>query len=108
MYFENSYFTVALYLSVFVGVFLIILHWRNSTAAESRMQRMMMCFGIDQNTATHADKLLNIDMRVVRERCRHCAVANLCEHWLGEEAVVSNNFCPNASVFRGAAATGHA
>lgn len=108
MYFENSYFTVAIYLSVCVGVLLSIFYWRNSRAAQSRMQRMMMCCGIDEHTATHADHLLNVDMRTLRERCRHCPVTDLCEHWLDEEAVVSNSFCPNASVFRGAAATSHA
>ena len=104
MYFVNSYFTVAIYLAVATSLFLAIFHWRNLLAAESRLRRMMESCGIDRNTAEHADQLLKVDMRAVRDRCRHCQVTGLCDHWLSEEAATSNGFCPNAGIFRAAVA----
>ena len=104
MYFVNSYFTVAIYLAVATSLFLAIFHWRNLLAAESRLLRMMESCGIDRNTAEHADQLLKVDMRAVRDRCRHCQVTGLCDHWLSEEAATSNDFCPNAGIFRAAVA----
>ena len=104
MYFVNSYFTVAIYLAVATSLFLAIFHWRNLLATESRLRRMMESCGIDRNTAEHADQLLKVDMRAVRDRCRHCRVTGLCDHWLGEEAATSNGFCPNAGIFRAAVA----
>ena len=104
MYFVNSYFTVAIYLAVATSLFLAIFHWRNLLAVESRLRRMMESCGIDRNTAEHADQLLKVDMRAVRDRCRHCQVTGLCDHWLGEEAATSNDFCPNAGIFRAAVA----
>lgn len=104
MYFVNSYFTVAIYLAVATSLFLAIFHWRNLLAADSRLRRMMESCGIDRNTAEHADQLLKVDMRAVRDRCRHCQVTGLCDHWLSEEAATSNDFCPNAGIFRAAVA----
>ncbi len=103
MYFVNSYFTVAIYLSVLVAVLFALLRWRNSVASENRLQRMMMCCGIDENIAANADQLLKIDMSAVRHRCRHCPVTYLCDSWLDGEAVATNGFCPNAWIFRDAA-----
>jgi Family of unknown function (DUF6455) len=104
MYFINSYFTVALWLSVFGGIVLAILQWHNSVATESRMKRMMLSCGIDENTAADADRLLHFDVEAARSRCRHCPVTHLCDRWLDGEAVASNSFCPNAWVFLKAAA----
>ena len=106
MYFVNSYFTVAIYLAVATGVFLAIFHWRNLLASEGRLRRMMESCGIDRNTAEHADQLLKVDMRAVRDRCQHCPATDLCDRWLNEEAATSNSFCPNAGVFHAAAAAG--
>ena len=89
MYFINSYFTVAIYLAVATGLFLAIFHWRNLLASESRLRRMMESCGVDRNTAEHADQLLKVDMRAVRNRCRHCPATTLCDHWLNEEAAAS-------------------
>ena len=78
---------------------------RHSAAtSESRMQRMMICCGIDEVTARYADHLLHIDMNAVRHRCRHCSATDLCDHWLNGEAVAGNGFCPNMLIFRVAAA----
>jgi hypothetical protein len=104
MYFVNSYFTVAIYLAVATSLFLAISHWHNMLASEGRLRRMMECCGIDQDTAEHADQLLKVDMRAVRDRCRHCPATGLCDRWLNEEAATSNSFCPNAGVFHAAAA----
>jgi hypothetical protein len=104
MYFVNSYFTVAIYLAVATGLFLAIFHWHNMLASEGRLRRMMESCGIDRNTAEHADQLLKVDMRAVRDRCRHCPATGLCDRWLNEKAATSNSFCPNAGVFHAAAA----
>jgi hypothetical protein len=103
MYFVNSYITVAIYLAVVVSLVLAIFHWRNSLATDSRLRRMMESCGIDRETAENADQLLKINMNVIRDRCRHCPAIRLCDQWLNEEAATSNNFCPNAPVFRDAA-----
>jgi len=103
MYFINSYFTVAIALSVIGGVILAILHWRNSVVAENRIKRMMVSCGIDEEIAAKSDQLLNFDMDEVRTRCRHCPVTYLCESWLDGQAVASNSFCPNAWIFLKAA-----
>lgn len=108
MYFVNSYFTIAIILAVATSLILAVFHWRNSRATESRLRRMMESCGVDRNTAEHADQLLQVDMHAVRERCRHCQVTGLCDHWLNEEAATSNSFCPNARVFRTAAAASSA
>ncbi len=103
MYFVNSYFTVAIYLAVATSLFLAFFRWHNLHATESRLRRMMESCGIDRETAENADRLLRIDMNAIRNRCRHCPATDLCDHWLSEEAATSNDFCPNAPVFRDAA-----
>ena len=104
MLFVNSYFTVAMALACIVGIIILaILHWASSAAAESRMTRMMLSCGIDEETSAKADQLLNFDMDAVRTRCRHCPVTHLCDGWLDGEAVASNSFCPNARIFLRAA-----
>jgi hypothetical protein len=107
MLFVNSYFMVAMALACIGGIIILaILHWRNSAATESRMTRMMLSCGIDEETAAKADQLLNFDIDVVRTRCRHCPVTRLCDSWLDGEAVASNSFCPNAGIFLRAAGVG--
>lgn len=103
MYFVNSYFTVAIYLSAIVGVVYAILHWRKSIVADSRMQRMMLSCGIDEETVLSADQRLKLDMAVVRSRCRNCATTDLCDRWLGGEPMESAGFCPNNRHFTTAA-----
>lgn len=105
MYVINSYFTLALALAVVGTVVLAYLYWRNSTVSRSRMKRMMVSCGIDEETAENADRLLMLDMDAVRSRCRHCPVTYLCDRWLEGEAVANNAFCPNAWLFRKAAAS---
>jgi hypothetical protein len=70
------------------------------------MKRMMLSCGIDDESAEHADECLSIDMNAVRTRCHNCPVTCLCDRWLGDEAVATNAFCPNAWSFRKAARTG--
>ncbi len=104
MHFVNSYFTAAIYLAVATSVFLAIFHWHNMLASEGRLRQMMESCGLDRNTAEHAEQLLKVDIRAVRDRCRHCPATDLCDHWLNEEAATSNSFCPNTGVFHAAAA----
>jgi hypothetical protein len=96
MYFVNSYFTVAVYLTVLFGAILAVLHWRNSRAVTSRIQRMMLCCGIYEEADVRAEQLRKLDMDAVRSRCRHCAVTDLCDRWLDGESIGSNKFCPNS------------
>lgn len=100
MFFDNSYFTVAIYLAVIVAVVAAIHHWHHSAAVDSHVQRMMVSCGIREKTAANADQLLDLDMDAVRLRCRHCQAAVLCDRWLDGETDISNSFCPNAWLFR--------
>lgn len=106
MYFANIYVTVGLALSVIVGVILAFLRWRNSTARESRMKRMMVSCGLDEETIAKADQFLRFDIDAARDRCRHCPVTYLCDRWLDGEAVANNSFCPNAWIFSRTAGSG--
>jgi hypothetical protein len=103
MFFDNSYFTVAIYLALIVAVVLPILHWHQSTTVDGRLQRMMVSCGIDEKSAVHAEQLLNLDMDAARSRCRNCQVTVLCDRWLDGETDVNNSFCPNAWLFTRAA-----
>jgi len=103
MNFVNSYFTVAIFLAVIAGIALAVLHRRQSLATESRIQRMMVCCGIDSAVALHADNVLKLDMNGVRVRCKSCPVTELCDRWLDGEAVAGNSFCPNVWYFTKAA-----
>ena len=100
MFFDNSYFTVAIYLALIVAIVLAILHWHQSAAVDSHLQRMMVSCGIDEKTAANADQFLDLDMDAVRSRCRNCQVAVLCDHWLDGETDMNNSFCPNVWLFR--------
>ena len=96
MYIVNSYFTVAIYLAVIMGIVIVILHWHNLIAADSRLKRMMISCGIDEKTIADSNHLLKIDLDAVRARCRNCPVTNQCDSWLAGESGTSNGFCPNA------------
>ena len=104
MYFVNSYFTVAIYLAVIASVMIAILRRHETVAANRRLLRMMVSCGIDGETAANANQLLNLNIGVLRDRCRNCTVTDLCDHWFDHEGVESNSFCPN--VWHYAAAAG--
>ena len=106
MHFVNSCFMVAICLAVLAGITIAILHRRKTLATESRIKRMMVCCGIREMTALHADAILKLDMNAVRSRCRHCPVTGLCDRWLDGEAIAGNSFCPNAWHFETAAKSG--
>lgn len=99
MYVMNSHVTIALCLAVFLAVSAAALQWQRSRAVSKRMLRMMLTFGIDQETARNADALLDIDMKAARRRCYRCPAPAVCERWLNGETVPGNDFCPNASQF---------
>jgi hypothetical protein len=105
VFFDNSYFTVALYLAIFFGAIVALLYWRKSLAVTSRRRRMMLCCGIDENPTIRADQVLILDMDAVQLRCRICPVTDLCERWLNGEVIVTNSFCPNAWHFIAAASS---
>ncbi len=99
MYFINSHITVAIYLAVFLMVSAAAFHWQQTRTVKRRILRMMLTFGIDEETARNADALLDIDMNAVRKRCRRCPSPETCERWLNGETVPGNEFCPNAPQF---------
>ena len=99
MYLINSHITVAIYLAVFLVVTVAAFQWQQSKAVRRRILRMMLTFGIDEETARNADALLDIDMNAVRRRCRRCPSPETCERWLNGETVPGNEFCPNAPQF---------
>jgi len=103
MYILNSYITVAIYLTLIVSVVSAMLHWHNISAADSRMKRMMVSCGLNEETVLYAEHLLKLDMDEVRSRCRNCAVADLCDRWLEGEPVGSARFCPSIWSFTAAA-----
>ena len=72
MYVVNSYVTLAIYLAIFLAVSAAAFQWQRSRAVSRRMLRMMLTFGIDEDTARNADALLDIDMRAARRRCYRC------------------------------------
>ena len=100
----NSYAPVALFLAVIGGIAVSFVRHRRSSISASRMQRMMVCCGVDEVAAKYADHLLKLDMVSVRHRCRHCPNTEKCDHWLEGQAVAGNDFCPNAQQFTVAAA----
>ncbi len=99
MYFINSHIMPALCLVVFLAVTLAAFRWRQSTAISRRIVRMMLTFGIDEETARNAEALFDIDMSAVRKRCRRCPSPEICERWLNGYTVPGNDFCPNAPQF---------
>lgn len=99
MYFINSQVSILIYLAVFLLVAGATFRWQQSKAVERRIVRMMLTFGIDEQTARNADALLDLDMNAVRRRCRRCLSPETCERWLNGESVPGNDFCPNAPQF---------
>jgi hypothetical protein len=95
MYFINSQVSILIYLAVFLLVAGATFRWQQSKAVERRIVRMMLTFGIDEQTARNADALLDLDMNAVRRRCRRCLSPETCERWLNGESVPGNDFCPN-------------
>lgn len=99
MYFINSQVSILIYLAVFLLVAGATFRWQQSKAVERRIVRMMLTFGIDEQTARNADALLDLDMNAVRRRCRRCPSPETCERYLNGETVPGNDFCPNAPQF---------
>jgi hypothetical protein len=99
MYIANSYVTFAIYLAVFLVVTVAVFQWQQSRTVRRRVLRMMLTFGLDEETARNADALLDIDMKAVRRRCRRCPSHETCERWLNGDTVPGNDFCPNAPQF---------
>jgi len=106
VYLGNSYFAVAVCLAVLTGAIIAILRWRNSLAVTNRLQRMMLCCGIDEDANVRADQLRKLDMVAVRLRCRVCPITDLCERWLDGASIASHSSCPNAWHFIAAASSG--
>jgi hypothetical protein len=99
MYIANSYITFAIYLAVFLVVTVAVFQWQQSRTVRRRVLRMMLTFGLAEETARNADALLDIDMKAVRRRCRRCPSPETCERWLNGDTVPGNDFCPNAPQF---------
>ena len=103
MYIGNSYISFAIYLAVFLLVTVAVFQWQQSRTVRRRLLRMMLTFGLDEETAQNADALLDLDMKTVYRRCGRCSSPDTCERWLSGETVPGNDFCPNAPQFAAAA-----
>jgi len=99
MFIVNAYITVAVGLAVVTAIMLGVLRWQHAASVNRRILRMMLTFGIDEQTARDADELLDIDMETVRRRCRRCPEPGTCRRWLNGESLPGNAFCPNAPEF---------
>lgn len=103
VFFDNTYFTVAIYLAVIVGVIIGVLHWHQAQATDNRLHRMMLSCGMDEHTAANASQVLKLDINEARSRCQNCQITVLCDRWLNGEIIANNGFCPNARYFQRAA-----
>lgn len=103
---DESYVAVALVIIGATGMMVIILAWLHAVVSNRRMYRMMLACGIDEKTASNPDKLLDIDMKATRRRCRRCPAPKTCDRWLKGETVPGNDFCPNAARFVAASSAG--
>ena len=95
----GTYVTITLAIIGIVGTIVLLRHWRQAVVSNRRMYYMMLACGIDEHTARNADRLLDIDMKDARRRCRRCPDPRTCDRWLNGEAVPGNDFCPNADRF---------
>ena len=68
-----------------------------SNNSERRMLGMLKSMGLDPTIATSGD--IELIMREVRTRCRHCNAEDKCERWLQGREDGSSAFCPNHRVF---------
>lgn len=72
----------------------------------SRMYRMMTKVGVYPKNFSRYDESADLDMKVVRSRCRMCPSEDVCERWLAGEIEGDNGFCPNAKIFDGVVSSG--
>lgn len=66
-------------------------------SSERRMRAMLQSVGLDPGIASIGG--IETIMNEVRQRCRTCTSADVCERWLDGELQGDNDFCPNAKVF---------
>ena len=66
-------------------------------ASERRLGAMLTRVGLDPALAWRAHGNVT---RGLQQRCRSCPREDLCERWLRGDERGSNDFCPNAKLFR--------
>lgn len=66
--------------------------------SDKRMARMLVRAGVDPVVIMRGDERAIIED--VRRRCRRCQAEDRCERWLDGKLSGSNDFCPNAKIFR--------
>ncbi|MDH3747452.1 MAG: DUF6455 family protein [Gammaproteobacteria bacterium] len=96
----NFSLTQILTAMVMVGVGIaLVFAYRKYLAASSerRMRAMLVSVGVDPEIASIG--AIETIMTGVRQRCRACTSADVCERWLDGEIQGDNDFCPNAKVF---------
>jgi hypothetical protein len=83
----------------------LVLLYRRCLAAKSerRLLAMLDRVGLDPALESRGDvgtiRDIEAIMKQVRQRCRTCSFANVCERWLQGEGRGNNDFCPNSGVF---------
>jgi len=99
----QSYVIMVLLIISVASMMIAVRYGLQGVVSGRRMYRMMLTCGVDDATARNPDRLLDIDMRAARKRCRRCPSPEICDRWLNGEAVPGNDFCPNAARFMAAA-----
>ena len=69
-----------------------------AAGSQRRMLAMLDSFGLDTSLPWSTD--IDDIMKEIRQRCRTCPSEDVCERWLDGDRKGSNDFCPNASVFK--------
>ena len=70
---------------------------KSAAASKRRMTAMLERVGIDPANDSSGDT--EIILKEVRQRCRSCTSADVCDRWLAGGEVGGIYFCPNAKVF---------
>ena len=86
-------------------VLLLVRQKHKAATAERRMIRMMERIGLDPAIASGGEpgcvleSVIETSVQEIRERCRVCSAADVCERWLARKEDGDNTFCPAAKVF---------
>ncbi len=73
------------------------LRTESAAASKRRMTAMLERVGIDPDIDSSGDT--ETILKEVRQRCRSCTSADVCDIWLAGGEVGGIYFCPNAKVF---------
>lgn len=96
----DSWIVVSIALAGIVSATLVACYRVRALLIDRRIAGMMLACGIDESVAADPDRHPEINLDVLRRRCRACPDPVTCQRYLSGDAVPDNGFCPNASQFR--------